>query len=153
MTHQEQLLTRMVEYLDSKGLKYELNAQKDMINFSADIKSKLSGCREFIGIGETELQFFTVCPLKASRDVYGSVVEFLTRANYGLKVGSFEFDYSDGEIRYQYCLPCHETIPSMEDVQRCVLIGFQMFNVFGDGLLRNLMGFGDPEADIKAVKE
>ena len=28
------------------------------------------------------------------------IAEYLTRANYGMVMGNFEMDYSDGEIRY-----------------------------------------------------
>jgi hypothetical protein len=30
-----------------------------------------------------------------------AVAEFLTRANYGLRVGNFEMDFDDGEVRYR----------------------------------------------------
>lgn len=142
----------MAEYLNSKDWKYETTKQKGVITLSASLKSKLSSCRGVISVSETEIQSLTACPIKASRDVYGSVVEFLTRANYGLRIGKFEFDYSDGEIRYQCCLLCYETVPSLEDVQRCVTMGFLMFNKYGDALVKNLMGFGSPEADIKEIE-
>lgn len=152
MTHQEQLWGHVVEYLNSKNWKYETTKQNGIITLGMNLKSKLSSCRGIIIVSETEIQAITACPVKASPDVYGSVVEFLTRANYDLRIGKFEFDYSDGEIRYQCCLPCNETVPSFEDVQRCVTMGFLMFNKYGDGLVKTLMGYGDPEADIKAIR-
>jgi hypothetical protein len=30
-----------------------------------------------------------------------AMAEFVTRANYGLKVGNFELDFSDGEVRFK----------------------------------------------------
>lgn len=45
--------------------------------------------------------FYSVFPLKAPQAKYQAVVEYITRANYGLIIGNFEFDFSDGEIRYK----------------------------------------------------
>ena len=79
------------------------------------------------------------------------MAEFLTRANFGLKIGKFELDYNDGEVRYQAILPCSEGVPPIKDVERVVDMGFLMFQRFGDGLIKNLMGFGNPAEDIKAI--
>jgi hypothetical protein len=29
------------------------------------------------------------------------MAEFITRANYGMRIGNFEMDYGDGELRYK----------------------------------------------------
>ncbi len=34
-------------------------------------------------------------------DRKAAVAEYITRANYGLPLGNFEMDYSDGEVRYK----------------------------------------------------
>lgn len=152
MTHKEQLLSRAVEYLDSQNWHYDLDANKGVIQFNLKIDSKLKNCRMFIFVGEKDIQTYAVCPINASKDVYGNVVEFITRANYGLKLGNFEFDYSDGEIRFHCCMACGGSVPSLMDVERCVDVGFFMLQRYGDGLVKNLMGYGNPEADIKAIE-
>ena len=80
------------------------------------------------------------------------MVEFITRANYGTKLGKFEFDYRDGEVRYQTCLPSREGTPSMKDIEFCVDCGMLMLQRYGDGLVKNIMGFGNPEKDIEEIE-
>ena len=101
---------------------------------------------------ERDIQCLTICPIKATEDVRLQVAEYLTRANYGMKIGKFELDMNDGEVRYQTILPCSEGVPSIKDVERIIDMGFLMFQRFGDGLIKNLMGFGNPAEDIKAVQ-
>ena len=48
--------------------------------------------------------FYSSCPIKAQEDKRATMSEFLTRANFGLVIGNFEMDYSDGEIRYKTSL-------------------------------------------------
>jgi hypothetical protein len=45
--------------------------------------------------------FYVVASTRAPEEVRLAVAEFLTRANYGMRIGNFELDYSDGEVRYK----------------------------------------------------
>jgi hypothetical protein len=45
--------------------------------------------------------FYSIIPNKAPEERRPAMAEFLTRANYGLLIGNFEMDFSDGEIRYK----------------------------------------------------
>lgn len=45
--------------------------------------------------------FYSIYPGNVPEHKRPAMAEFLTRANYGLIIGNFEMDYSDGEIRYK----------------------------------------------------
>ncbi len=61
-------------------------------------------CFARIRIDLEQLMFYVVAPMKAPENSFTTIIEFITRANYGLRIGNFEFDYSDGEIRYKSSL-------------------------------------------------
>ena len=48
--------------------------------------------------------FYSLCPLTASEERKIAIAEFITKVNYGMVIGNFEFDFSDGEIRYKTSL-------------------------------------------------
>jgi len=48
--------------------------------------------------------FYSVCPVNVPDEKRELMAEFITRANYGLKIGNFEMDFSDGELRYKTSL-------------------------------------------------
>lgn len=48
-----------------------------------------------------QLAFYSMLDVKVPQDKRLNVAEFLTRANYGLNIGNFEMDFSDGEIKYK----------------------------------------------------
>ena len=147
------LFNKALEYVKSQSWKYSVKGpDNDIIELQMGLKGKMNSCRMVITAGETEIQAYALAPIKASPDSYANVVEFITRANYGLKIGSFEFDYRDGEVRYHTCLPSREGIPSMKDIEITVDIPMLMLQRYGDGLVKNMMGFGDPEQDIKAIE-
>lgn len=51
-----------------------------------------------------ELLFYAVAPIRVPEAVRPSVAEFITRANYGMRIGNFELDFADGEVRYKSSL-------------------------------------------------
>ena len=45
--------------------------------------------------------FYSICANNVPEGARPAVAEYLTRANYGLPLGSFELDYADGEVRFK----------------------------------------------------
>lgn len=152
MNHQKALFKKIVECLDSREWKYEVEDENERVTFTMGINSKLKNCRVIVTASETEIQTFAVSPINASQDVYANVVEFITRANYGLKLGSFEFDYRDGEVRFHTNLSLQETVPTVKEVDRVIVIPMLMLQKYGDGLVKNMLGYGNPEADIAEIE-
>jgi hypothetical protein len=50
---------------------------------------------------EAQFAFYSVLPFEIPEDQWLAVSELTTRANYGLRIGNFELDLSDGELRYK----------------------------------------------------
>ena len=46
--------------------------------------------------------------MRAPEVLRPAVVEYLTRANWGLVIGNFELDYADGEIRFKTSVQLNE---------------------------------------------
>lgn len=147
--------TALIDYLESQQWHYTVKVDNEKVFFATmgmNLDCRLSGCQVHMTASSTEIQAYAICPINAKPEVYQNVVEYITRANHGLKIGAFEFDYEDGEVRYHSCISCEESAPSSRDIERTVDVTFLMMDRYGDGLVKNLMGFGDPEADIKAAE-
>ena len=50
---------------------------------------------------QCQFVFYSIMPVNAPEDCRADIAEFITRANYGMPVGNFEMDYTDGEIRFK----------------------------------------------------
>ena len=148
MTHQAELYYASKEYLDSQKWSYHENLSEYRIDFTMNLKSKLSSCKVIVHAKEKGIFCLAVSPVKANPNQMLSVVEYITRANYGLLRGNFEIDYRDGEIRYKTFLNSVNIVPDIDDIGWTIDIGFLMLEKYGDGLLKNIMGFGNPEQDI-----
>ena len=145
----------LVGYLESQGWNYDVREDGDgryvaSMGFSVDCR--LGSVRLLAIADGGAIQSIGICPLNAGVKDYDMVVEYLTRANYGLRVGNFEFDHADGEVRYQSCLVSCAGTPEQENVECAVDMPIRMFDRYGDGLVRALMGLGEPEADVAAAE-
>jgi len=50
---------------------------------------------------EQQAVFYSICPRRVEGPQRAAMAEFITRANYGIVIGNFELDFSDGEIRFK----------------------------------------------------
>jgi hypothetical protein len=57
------------------------------------------------------LQVFAYIPIRATPGSRAAIAEAVSRANFGMKVGKFELDMSDGELLYQ---AAHILVPDSE---------------------------------------
>ena len=152
MGHCEDLVSQVCLYLDSQNWHYKRRQGRNIIEFGINIDCKLRSCDVFIDVKDNGILVYAVCPINASEDVRPVVAEYLTRANYGMKCGNFEMDYSDGEVRYKSYLHCSSEVPPLADVEFVVDVSFLMMKRYGNGLVKCLMGFGDPERDIEEAE-
>jgi hypothetical protein len=97
-----------------------------------------------------QLLLYAVAPVKAAEPVRGAVSEFLTRANYGLRIGNFEMDYSDGEVRYKSSLDFEHTELQSPMVRNALYPAVQTLDRYMPGLMRVMYGGLTP---VEAILE
>lgn len=152
---QKSILKRSVlAYLDSQNWKYRPRGDNgEIIEVGMNIGGMLNNCKEAILVSDDGITCAALSPVNASPENFGLVAEYITRANYGLKIGNFEMDYRDGEVRYCTYLPATSGVPDPKDVEHVVDLPFLMMHRYGNGLAKAIMGFGNPEQDIAEAEK
>jgi len=147
------LAKQMDEYLKSQNWNYDFNEEDGLFRFGMSLENKMNNCRMVVMIGEELFTSYAISPVSADADTMAQVANYLTRANYGLKIGNFELDYRDGEIRYKATLFCADTIPPLNIVERVTDMPFRMMEHYGGGLLNVLFGNADPASEIAKIDD
>lgn len=80
------------------------------------------------------------------------VMEFLTRANYGLLLGNFEMDMGDGEVRFRCSLTTEGSNLAYEQHRNMLYVSVGMMDRYAVGLQRVIQGTADPAAAIAEVE-
>jgi hypothetical protein len=102
---------------------------------------------------QSQLLFYSVCPVNVPQDKRLLVAEFLTRANYGLHIGNFELDFGDGEVRYKTSIDVEgdRLVPAL--VQQVAYANVLTMDAYLPGILRVIYGDSSPADAIAAIEE
>ena len=95
-------------------------------------------------------------PLESGEEERAKVGEFLHRANYGLRIGGFDYDYDDGQISYRVSLYCGDeefAPPTFEQIEYALIINLMMVSKYGDALLKVMFGLAEPKDAIETVED
>ena len=101
---------------------------------------------------ETQLLFYSLCPVKAPEDKRPAVAEFLARANYGLFIGNFELDFGDGEIRFKTSIDVEGERLSPALVRPLVYTNVLMMDRYLPGLMSVIYGGETPAEAVAKVE-
>ena len=94
------VIDKIKNFFENNDWKYKYNEQDNVFTAGINMGNVLGNVRILIAVDENYYNVYTILNSKAEENYYDSVGEFLHRANYGLRNGNFEMDYSDGEVRY-----------------------------------------------------
>jgi hypothetical protein len=109
-------------------------------------------CFAQIRVDLEQFIFYAVAPVKIPLDVRPMADEFITRANYGLRIGNFEMDYEDGEIRYKASLDFEgaELTPSL--IKNVIYPAVQTLDHYLPGLMSVVYGSKTPQEAIADIE-
>ena len=91
----------IIGFFRSEGWEFARVEGKTVLQIAFRGKSGTWSCYARAREEEQQFIFYSICPIAAPEDKRQAIAEFLTRANYGMTIGNFELDYTDGEIRYK----------------------------------------------------
>jgi hypothetical protein len=96
--------------------------------------------------------FYVIAPLKAPEDARPAVAEYITRANYGLRIGNFELDFADGEVRYKSSLDYEGEVLTPQLIKNAIYPAVQSMDRYLAGLMRVIYGNQPPAEAIAEIE-
>ena len=148
----KQLFAAVKAYYESQGWRFEVKEDRDRIEMLITLRD-FNACRVITRVYDKRFSTYCIFPVRVPEAARSRAGEYLHRANYGLNIGNFEFDYNDGEVRYKANIQCGEAIPAMDIIERLVDVGMDMVIRYGDGLMKVIYGKADPKKTIREIEE
>ena len=98
--------------------------------------------------------FYSICPIKAPEAGREQIVEFIMRANYGMKIGNFEMDYEDGdgEIRYKTSIDVGDDRLTYALIAKLVEPNIAMMDNYLPGIMQVIVEDATPLQAIEMVE-
>lgn len=101
---------------------------------------------------QEQFVFYAIFPVRAPQDRLPEVAEFLNRANYGMIIGNFEMDYSDGEIRYKTSIDLEDVQEISPLIRHLLYANVMTMDKYFPGLMRVLYGGISPVDAITEIE-
>lgn len=151
---QKQLTERVRSYLDEIEWKYDFNEEHNFFMSGASLEGAMNYTRLVVDVEDELLQCYAIATVEVPAEKRVAASEYLTRANYGLKRGAFELDFSDGEVRFHAYMDVTAgmSVPDDEAMELLVLMPIAMMERYGSGLLDVISGVKTPEAACAAAE-
>lgn len=137
-------------YLDRGTIVYDHDEERGIFRLLFD--GKHGDIRVVMVIDEAMLQVFSHPAQKIPETHRQLIAEAITRANYGLKLGNFEMDLEDGELRYQTAMPLGDSFPDDEVLDHLLYVGGAMIERYIPAFLAIIYGNEDVKLAIIAAE-
>ncbi|MCC9657921.1 YbjN domain-containing protein [Rhodopirellula halodulae] len=137
-------------YLDRGGIKYEQDFETSF--FRMLFEGKHGDIRVLIVVEDSLVQVFAHPANKVPEENRSAIAEAVCRANYGLKVGKFELDMADGELRYQTSVPLGDEFPDDSVMDHVLYVGGAMIDRYMPAFLSIIYGNEDVKLAIQAAE-
>lgn len=97
--------------------------------------------------------FYSCSPVKVPEEKRQEMAEYITRANYGLKIGNFELDFRDGEVRYKTGIRIREDELTHHILKNLIYPNLAMMDKYLPGMMKVIYGEIPPEEAILEIEE
>ncbi len=142
-------MKNLMGYLQRENLKVADQSDSHLL---LRFNSKHGDQRMLLHLEGSLLQSFVFPAIKVAEGSRSDIAVAIARANYGLKLGKFELDMNDGELRYQVALPFEGELPSDKVLDRVVYTGLQTMERYMPAFLSVIYG-NEPAKDAVASAE
>lgn len=138
MSYSKKIRELIKTHFDQDEWYYTFDEEEGVFRAKIKLKGRLNRCELTVHIHEDYYVAYSGIAINADEESIPLVAEYLHRANYCLKMGAFEIDYNDGEIRFKVFVDCGDDcdcLPSESIIYRSLEMGGVMFDTYGEGLL------------------
>ena len=138
--------------LKNIGLNYEYVKEKNMFLFNMTMDNSVGTLKVLIHVFSDSYVVYAILNNRVNSKQANRVSDFLHRANRGLLNGNFEYDHIHGEVRFKLFVNAKDTDISKAIIDDSISVPLSMFSIYGDGLLRVMIGKENPERVINEIE-
>jgi hypothetical protein len=110
-------------------------------------------CYAQVRVDLEQLLFYVIAPVKTPEPMFAHVAEYITRANYGLRIGNFEMDYTDGEVRYKSSFDFEGELLTPKLIKNAMYPAVHTMDLYLPGLLGVMYGNKTPAEAIRDTED
>ncbi len=141
---------KLIQHLDNQNIGYWSRSEDRSI--CTDFRGEVGTYRiiAHVDAEDSLFQVFGYSPVRVPIGSRPAVAEAVVRANHGLKVGKFEMDYDEGDLRFQAAQVLVDDDLADETIHRLMGTTMAMLNTYLPAVLSVIYG---NELPVDAVRQ
>jgi hypothetical protein len=149
---QQPLMPIIQGFFEQDGWEFEQLKDQSMLRLMAQGKTDKWTCYAQAN-AQRQFLFYSICPIAIPKPKRSKLAEFITRANYGMTIGNFELDYTDGEIRYKTSIDVEGDKLTAALIKRLVYTNVAMMDEYLPGIRAMIEAGLSAEAAIQLSEQ
>ncbi len=146
------ILDAIIDFFEKDSWPYSAVEDRPILKTAYEGKVGQFTCYAQAREEQQQFVFYAIFPVRAPLKKLPAVAEFINRANYGMIIGNFEMDYSDGEIRYKTSADLEDVTISEPLLRNLVYANVLTMDRYFSGLMRVLYADVTAEDAINEVE-
>ncbi len=151
MANKRSIFETMTGFFKQEDWRFSKLEDKDVLRMGYSGKNISMRCFAEADEELHQFLFYSILDDHAPQEKRQPIAEFITRANYGLKLGNFEMDFFDGEIRYKTSLVVEGGTLTTGMVKTQVYANVMTMDKYSPGIMAVLYGDVDPAMAIARI--
>lgn len=143
---------RLINLFDERELQYRTNCENQSV--CTDLRGRV-GTYRIVAQVDNEVDLFHVfgySPIVIPEGSRPAIGETVARANYGLRVGKFEMDFDDGELRFYASQVLADDGLAEDVIDRLIRTTISMLDMYLPAILSVVYGNEMPKDAIRQVE-
>lgn len=134
-TTNKDIFETTIKFFQEQNWQFEQISDKETLQLAFQGKNGKWDCYAKVRSEQQQLIFYSICPITAPSSKRSAIAEFITRANYGLAIGNFELDFSDGELRFKTSIDIEGAFLTSELIEGVVYANVTMMDEYLPGII------------------
>lgn len=151
MMGEQQIFNLMIEFFEEDNWEFQWVTGLAVLSMGYRGENGRWICYAQAREAQQQFVFYSVLAVNTPPEKRPDVAEYITRANYGMVIGNWELDYSDGEIRYKTSIDVEGSELTMPLIRQVVYANLFLTDRYLPGIMRVIYGDVAPEDAIAEV--
>lgn len=145
-------IEKLEAFLDREDLSYRKRDDCENV-IQLEFDGETADMRLIISVEDVMIRFYTYVSICIPAGSRNEVAVAVCRANYGLMLGNFELDVTDGEMRFKISHVVHEDWPSDLNLNRMLHTGLGVMNRYLPAFLSIVYGNETAQDAVQLVEQ
>ena len=149
---EESIYQTTINFFNRENWQFQESSDKQGLTLGFKGKNGEWICYAIVREEQRQFLFYSVCMVKPPKTKLANIAEFITRANFGMAIGNFELDLTDGEIRYKTSIDVDGDRLNFDLISNLVYTNVMMMDKYLPGIIWVIRGDMEAEEAILRVE-